>query len=403
MSVTTYSVSEVSRSVHGRGPTPATPIAAGEEQVDYGVSRDAARPPAQLLDNIPHIVWSAAADGRLTYCNSACSRLVGARAGMSVESALVGKLHGADRQRWRDCWRHALGTRESYEIEYRLESPGGEQSGGWHWYLERGISLRERADRRPCSWIVTATLIDDPARRGEELQQMLERRDAFFATVLHELRNPLAPMAGALELLGNGGNEWEPANVARGIIRRQLRQVIRTVDDLLDISRHAYGGVSIRYGDTDLADAITVAVEAARPMIELRRQQLKVSLSQPAIHLDADAVRLAQILTNLLINAAKYTPPDGHISVIGTQEGGTVTLRVSDDGIGIAAEKLREIFELFAQVTPRSSSTGDGGLGIGLAVARQLVEAHRGTIAARSEGLGRGAEFIVRLPQRHLP
>jgi PAS domain S-box-containing protein len=398
MSVTTCSVSEVPRGVHGRGPSPSGPMAADEGQIDYGVSRDAARPPAHLLDKLPHIVWSAAADGRLTYCNSACSKLVGARAGMAVESVLLGKLHAGDRQRWRDCWRHALGTRKPYEIEYRLE-----HSGEWRWYLERGVSVRERGDRRPSCWVVTATLIDDPARRGEELRQMLDRRDAFFATVLHELRNPLAPIPGALELLGHGGNDWEPGNVARGIIRRQLRQVIRMVDDLLDISRCSYGGVSLRYGDTDVADAITVAVEAARPMIELRRQRLKMSLSQPSIHLDADPVRLAQILTNLLINAAKYTPPDGHISVTGTQAEGTVTLRVCDDGIGIAPEKLREIFELFAQVAPRSATPGGGGLGIGLAVARQLVEAHHGTIAAHSEGLGRGAEFIVRLPQRHLP
>jgi signal transduction histidine kinase len=279
-------------------------------------------------------------------------------------------------------------------MEYRLHS---ESDGGVHWYLERGTPVHASKDAPLDRWLVTATLIDNNKLREHELQSMLHRRDEFFATLLHELRNPLAPIANALELLGDEMSDPVRMKVGRGIIQRQLHQLTRLVDDLLDVSRIARGDIELQRHPVDLAEVVSVAVEAARPIIQQRQHELTTEAPDRPILLEADSVRMAQVLTNLLINAAKYTHPGGHISVTTGQEEGSATIRVRDNGIGIAPEKMPEVFKLFAQAAPRSSASG-GGLGVGLAIARQLVELHSGSISARSEGLGCGSEFTIRLP-----
>jgi signal transduction histidine kinase len=226
---------------------------------------------------------------------------------------------------------------------------------------------------------------------------MLHRRDEFFATLLHELRNPLAPIANALDLLAGNVEDALSVNVARGIIQRQLHQLTRLVDDLLDVTRISHGNIELQRRTVDLAEVVAVAVESARPLIQLRQHSLTTAVCERPITLQADPVRLGQVLTNLLINAAKYTPSGGHISITMALDGAEATIRVRDNGIGIASEKLSEVFELFAQAAPRSSGSG-GGLGVGLALAKQLVELHGGSISAYSEGSGRGSEFTIRLP-----
>jgi PAS domain S-box-containing protein len=349
---------------------------------------------AKFIDTVPHIVWSATADGRLAYFNSSWTRLLGTTAGVSVETALLGKLHVSDRQRWCERWRRALESGEPYEMEYRLQS---ESDGRARWYLERGTPVHASKDGPLDCWLVTATLIDDHKLREDELHSMLLRRDEFFATLLHELRNPLAPIENALELLGAEMSDPARMKVARGIIQRQLRQLTRLVDDLLDVSRIARGDIELQRHTIDLAEVVSVAVEAARPIMQLRQHKLTTGAPNHPVLLEADSVRLAQVLTNVLINAAKYTHPGGHISVTTGQEEGNAAIRVRDNGIGIAPEKMPEVFKLFAQAAPRSPASG-GGLGVGLAIARQLVELHGGSISARSEGLGRGSEFTIRLP-----
>jgi signal transduction histidine kinase len=231
----------------------------------------------------------------------------------------------------------------------------------------------------------------------EELQALLSRKEEFLATLLHELRNPLAPIANALELLGRHPGDTELVARARGIIQRQLRQITRLVDDLFDASRIHRKSVEMRSTRVDVAEVVAESIETAQPLIDLRRHALTTSVSFATFFVHADSMRLGQVLTNLLINAAKYTNPGGHISVIVERIAGDVVIRVRDSGVGIAPEHLSEVFELFAQ--PVSGSKGRmGGLGIGLAVARELMRLQGGSITVHSEGPGCGSEFIVSLP-----
>jgi signal transduction histidine kinase len=221
-------------------------------------------------------------------------------------------------------------------------------------------------------------------------------KDEFLAMLGHELRNPLAPIATAVQLMqlhprGDRRRELE-------VIDRQVKHVIRLVDDLLDVSRITRGKVQLNKVRVEASRLVANAVEMASPLLEQRRHQLAVEVPRSGLPLDADDARLAQVLANLLTNAAKYTEPGGHIAVTAACEGAEVVIRVRDNGRGIAAEMLPRIFDLFVQ-GQRSPDRAEGGLGLGLALVRNLVELHGGSVAARSEGPGCGSEFVVRLPR----
>jgi signal transduction histidine kinase len=348
---------------------------------------------ARLFDATSHVVWSTTADGRLTYCSSGWSDLFGsADAGELVAPRIVGRLHASDQQKWEDQWLAALDSGAAYEVEYRLE---GTQA---RWYVERGMPVFFTGSGLPDAWLMTATPVDRHKRCEQALRNMVHRRDDFFATLLHELRNPLAPIANAVESLGLDTADHSRVVAMRGIIERQLNQLTRLVDDLLDVSRIAHGAIELQLRPVDLADIMAVAIEAARPTLELHNHELIVMTPQDPILVQVDRVRMTQVLTNLLINAAKYTNPGGHIVLCAEREGRSVALHVADDGIGIPPEKLAEVFELFSRVAPRTPASGNGGLGVGLAVCRQLVELHGGSICAHSDGPGCGSDFVVRLP-----
>jgi len=349
-----------------------------------------------MMDQIPHLVWSVTADGHVDYFNSAWQHLTGAGAGADLETAMLQRVFPDDRERWRTCWRTTLETGEPTHMEYRLQPQSQDAP---QWYLERATPVRSGDSSRPQAWLATATLIDEERLREEELRSRLHERDQFLVTLLHELRNPLAPISNALDLLGSGASDPLVVNVARGIIQRQLRQLTRLVDDLFDVSRLSHGNLVLQRRLIDLADVIATAVEAGRPMMKVREQTFTLSSPPEPIFLEADPIRLGQVFTNLLINAAKYTQPGGHISLDSRAESGSTVIVVRDDGIGIAADKLSRIFEIFAQVAPGSAAS-PAGLGVGLAVAKQLVELHGGEISVLSEGRGRGSEFTVRLPLR---
>jgi signal transduction histidine kinase len=347
---------------------------------------------ARFLDVLPHVVWSATPDGRLHDFNSAWSRLIGAAKGERVETAMLKRLHANAQQRWCEHWRDALESGEPYEIEYRLQV---DQEAA-HWYLERGTPVPQAGYATLQPWLVTATRIASQKRREEELLEKVNWRDEFFSILLQELRNLLAPIANAVELLGAGAGSLQVVNAARDIIQRQLRQLTCLVEDLLDVSRLAHGDIELRRRSLDLAEVVTVAVEAAWSVIKIREQELTVNAPLQPIRIDADPVRLAQVLTNLLVNAGKYTQTGGHISLTTAQEPGVASIRVRDDGIGIAAEKLPVIFELFSRATSTASADGSS-LGVGLAVSKQLIELHAGSVCTHSEGIGLGSEFTVRL------
>jgi signal transduction histidine kinase/integral membrane sensor domain MASE1/ActR/RegA family two-component response regulator len=243
----------------------------------------------------------------------------------------------------------------------------------------------------------------DARERAENLyreaHEQDRRKDEFLAMLGHELRNPLAPLRNAVHLLGVPGASPASLERAREVMERQIDTLRRLVDDLLDVSRITRGKIQLSIGRVDLVNVVHAAVETVRPMVESQRHALSVSVRDGAMEIDGDATRLEQVLANLLNNAAKYTEPGGRIWIDVARDGDAACVRVRDTGIGIAPELLPRVFEMFTQAD-RSLARSKGGLGIGLTLVRRLVELHGGTVTAHSDGVGRGSEFLVRLPAR---
>jgi PAS domain S-box-containing protein len=234
-------------------------------------------------------------------------------------------------------------------------------------------------------------------QRAEQLVEADRRKDEFLAMLAHELRNPLAPIRNAAHVLHMTGISDARVQNATAMIQRQVRHLARLVDDLLDVSRITRGKITLHKEPVDLAAVVAQVVETSRPFLDSRQHELKVSLPAEGVSVEADVTRLAQILGNLLTNAAKFTAESGHISLTVGAEADEAVIRVQDDGMGIAAELLPRVFDLFTQ-GDRSLARSDGGLGIGLTLVKSLVELHGGSVEAHSEGLGEGSEFVVRLP-----
>jgi PAS domain S-box-containing protein len=239
--------------------------------------------------------------------------------------------------------------------------------------------------------------ISDRKRMEETLRDADRRKDEFLASLAHELRNPLAPILNGIHILRHKSPPDAELGAVHGMIDRQLRHMVRLVDDLLDVSRITRGKLELRRQFVALAEVVGHAVEQSRPHLEARGQALRVNLPADPVQIFADPVRLAQVLGNLLHNASKYSKPGGSIDLEAAREGGFITLRVRDEGIGIQSEHLPEIFEMFSQV-PAALEHSEGGLGIGLALVQGLIERHGGEVEAFSEGFGRGSVFTVRLP-----
>ncbi len=230
-----------------------------------------------------------------------------------------------------------------------------------------------------------------------QLSRINNRKNEFLAMLAHELRNPLAPLSNALNIIRNPGITPEVAAQAHEMMQRQLQQMVRLVDDLLDISRITSGKIELQKEPVELAQVIHSAAETSHSLIKESVHTLAIKLPEEPLWLEADAARMIQIFSNLLNNAAKYTKKGGHIQLSAQHEGNQVSVRIQDNGIGISAEMLPHIFDMFTQVDS-SLERAQGGLGIGLALVKTLVELHGGTVKATSKGVGHGAEFIVQLP-----
>lgn len=230
-----------------------------------------------------------------------------------------------------------------------------------------------------------------------ELRNANQRKDEFLATLAHELRNPLAPIRNSLEILKQFDGSSEIVRGAHATMDRQLRQMVRLVDDLLDVSRISRGKLELRRQQVDLSSILSHSLETCRPLADCAGHRVTVTLPDNPAFVDADSVRLSQVFANLLNNACKFTEPGGHVELQARKVGNDVVVSVEDNGAGIPQENLESIFAMFSQVDS-SLERSHGGLGIGLTLVKQVVELHGGSVEARSEGRGKGSKFIVRLP-----
>jgi signal transduction histidine kinase len=262
-----------------------------------------------------------------------------------------------------------------------------------------GEAMRRARDRYRSSEI-------ELKERAAQLQRADANKSQFLAVLSHELRNPLAPLRNGLTLLRMQQERTQRAEPAametHDMMERQIVQLTRLIDDLLDVSRIDRGKLELRTAPVALAEVMRTGVETAKPNIDAKGHALAVTYPEAPLHVEGDAVRLGQVVANLLNNAAKFTPPKGRIELSARAEQGVVVLRVADNGIGIAREHLQEVFDMFVQVDERHVAA-TGGLGLGLTLARAIVRRHGGEIEARSPGRGKGAEFIVRLPLVNAP
>ena len=364
------------------------------------------RPYRLLLESMQHGAAVVDGDGRIAYCNRSLAELFRRSRDEVTGSHWRDYLSGPDALRLADAVRE-VSERSSARAEILIQRPGASPQP-----IE--VAIHPSPIRDLFCFVVTdlgpRRLIQDLVEtrkrlvesEGEyrrlyaELQEEERRKDEFLAVLAHELRNPLAPLRNALHLL-RSEPERAVAEQAREIMERQLENVVRLVDDLLDVSRLMSGKVELRKEPLDLASVFTRAVDVVRGQVETEGQELVVALPEEPIGIEADPVRLAQAIGNILSNAVKYTDRGGRIVLSGEREQDRVLIRVRDTGIGISEDLLPRVFELFMQAEG-SITRSQGGLGIGLTLVKRLVEMHGGRVEASSDGLGRGCEFTITLP-----
>jgi PAS domain S-box-containing protein len=301
-------------------------------------------------------------------------------------------VHPDDRERVKAAVNAAIENHEPYSIEMRVIWP----DGSVRWIATNGRVL---FDSRGRALRMLGATVDITERKEaeEEFKESDRRKDEFLAMLAHELRNPLAPIRNAVQALKRLGPPEPQRGRLQDMIDRQVAHMARMIDDLLDVSRITRNKIALRKERIRLTDVVNRAVETSRPLIDARKHKLTVTLSPELSFIEGDLVRLAQIISNLLNNAAKYTEEGGNIWLTAESSGGEAVIRVRDDGIGIPDYVLPQVFDLFAQAD-RSLDRSQGGLGIGLTLVRSLAELHGGRVEAHSEGTGKGSEFVVRLP-----
>jgi PAS domain S-box-containing protein len=338
----------------------------------------------QIFESITDAFFAADAEWRLSYLNPQAERLLGPN--------LLG------RRLW-DVFPGLVGS--EFEHLYRRAATEGVAGSVTAYYPHLARWYEVRAFPSPAGISVYFRDVSDSKDAEEALRRADRAKDEFIAILAHELRNPLAPLRNTLQALRLARPGTVPEQMIQ-VMDRQVDHLVRLVDDLLEVSRITQGKIELRKQPVDLGDIVSTAVETTRPLIDGAGHRLRVTLPPNRILLEADPVRLAQVVSNLLNNAAKYTDPGGDITLAVSSAPGEVSISVRDSGIGIEAAMLPHVFELFTQVE-RSAARLQGGLGIGLALVHSLVQLHGGSVEARSAGSGQGSEFIVRLPLAHAP
>jgi PAS domain S-box-containing protein len=351
-----------------------------------------------LVGATTSIVWTADEAGEFVTPQPSWTAYTGQSWEQLRGFGWIEAVHPDDRQRIRELWESARNAGSLFSADGRLWHAG---SGAHRHFEARGIPVHE-PEGSVREWVGMYVDVEDQRQAEKqayglmaELREADRHKDEFLATLSHELRGPLAPLRNTLEILKRAGADPDVLERARRTMERQLDQLVRLVDDLLDVGRISRGRIELRRQRVELASVIHHAVEAVRAAPECRDHDITVTLPTQQLYLDADPVRLVQAFGNLLNNGCKYSSPGARITLTAQRQGSDVVVTVKDEGIGIAADVLPKIFEMFAH----GRSGGEhGGLGIGLALAKRLVEMHGGSIEARSEGAGRGSEFVVRFP-----
>ena len=347
-----------------------------------------------MAEAAPQLVWTARPDGQLDYFNSRLTEFSGMSAELAVAGGWVQVLHPEDRDRTLAAWREAVRSGALYQAEQRLRRVDGE----FHWHISRALPVRD-AQGAIVRWFGSTTDIHAQKAAEAKLLAADRRKDEFLAMLSHELRNPLAPIRYAVELLRLAGAGNAVIQSQREVIDRQVTHMGRLLDDLLEVSRITRGKIRLQKERVDLRLAVGEAVEAARPAARARRHHLALQNAEAPLWVEGDYTRLVQVIANLLGNAIKYTDEGGAIVVRAAREDGFAAVRVRDSGVGIPPDILPHIFDLFIQAD-RTLDRSQGGLGIGLTLVQRLVAMHGGRVEAASEGPGQGSEFLIRLPLR---
>ena len=346
-----------------------------------------------ITNAMPQMVWTAQPDGTIDYHNEQFYEFVGLAKGAGEGEAWAeALLHPDDQAAGHATWMHSVATGTPYEMTYRVRH----RSGEYRWILARGLPLRNEAGNI-IKWLGTDTDIHEKKLVEEALQDANHRKDEFLAMLAHELRNPLAPISAAAQVLRLAPGQPDKVRQYSEVISRQVSHMTTLVNDLLDVSRVTRGMVELDMAEVDVKAVVTQAAEQVHPLIEAGRHSLVVQLGAARACVLGDRARLIQVTANLLANAAKYTPAGGRIVLSVEPAGGKVKIEVTDNGSGIDAGLLPHVFELFVQ-GKRTPDRAQGGLGLGLALVKNIVGMHGGQVAARSQGAGRGSSFTVELP-----
>ena len=343
-----------------------------------------------IANVIPQMVWSSNEASGQYYFNERWQDFTGMQAAQLQDGGWQAAVHPEDLGPLLAQWQRSRASGGPFEFEHRMR----DGTGRYRWVLSRALPFAAE-DGTVTDWMGTLTDIDAQKSGEAELRAAARRKDEFLAMLAHELRNPLAPISNAAQLLALPGLDERRLRYASEIIARQVRHMTDLVDDLLDVSRVTRGLVQLDRSLVDIGAAVAGAIEQARPLIEARGHAFELR-SEGGGLVDGDRTRLVQVFANLLNNAAKYTPQGGRITLTVQRDQDSVTVSVHDTGIGIAPDMLPHVFDLFTQAE-RTPDRSQGGLGLGLALVKSLVHLHGGSVEAHSGGLGRGSTFSVTL------
>ena len=346
-------------------------------------------------ESINYGVWVCDAEGRNIYCSDSLLKLVGLSQQQASDFGWASVLHPDDAEATMTAWQECARTGGTWYREHRMLGVDGR----YHSILAQGVPIRD-ADGTVNRWAGINLDISRLKNTERALLAADRRKDEFLATLAHELRNPLAPIRNAVRILDSNAADERQRKWGREVISRQVERMSLLLDDLLDVSRITRGQLELKKDYVDLKSVVSDAVETARPLLDAKRHHLDIDIPVANVRLEADPLRLSQIIGNLLTNAAKYTDPHGRIELEARVDEGLV-IAIRDNGIGLSDEAMPGLFKMFSQVNS-AIDRAEGGLGIGLALVKGLVTLHGGHVEVRSEGLGRGSEFSVHLPKQML-